>query len=131
MTHRCELPLKATNSLGPLYKLLTLSCKLIPQHTSNDADVVDELLLEDGEASLLVDGLQVGVDAASLHDYLQQKAFLFLKSNEGFLDFFLLHAVFNTASSAASQIPLCQRMLGSTKDCCDFAIGNQTLLPLG
>jgi hypothetical protein len=72
-----ELPQKATDSLDPLCKLLTLSCELKLKDTSDDADVVDKLLLEDGEASLLVDGLQVGVDAASLHDYLQQRVFLF------------------------------------------------------
>jgi hypothetical protein len=43
---------------------------------------------------------------------------------ERFLDFF--STLFNTASSAAPQLPLCR-----TQDSCDFDIGYQTLYPVG
>ncbi len=46
-----------------------------------------------------------------------------------FLFFFC--TLFNTASSAVPQIPLCRRMLNWTRDCCDFGTESQTLLPLG
>jgi hypothetical protein len=36
-------------------------------NTSNDADILDELMLKESEASLLVDRAQVGIHAAVLH----------------------------------------------------------------
>ncbi len=45
-----------------------------------------------------------------------------------FLGFNFLCPLFNTASSAAPEIPLFQRTAGyRTRDCCDFGIDSQTL----